>query len=184
MLEVTIPKMELFNEYTSEFIYIDEQKLTLEHSLLSISKWESKWEKPFININGELSLTPEELIDYVRCMTINKNVDPQVYEFIPLEVMNEIADYINRPCTATTINHPDTKKKSNAEGITSELIYYWMVAYNIPHEYERWHLNRLLTLIEICNVKNQPEKKMSKKAEVDQRRALNEARRKKLHSKG
>lgn len=180
MLKVYVPESEQYNSETNEFYTIKEQTLMLEHSLLSISKWESKWGKPFISDKPK---TVKETIDYIRCMTINKNVDPLIYNNMSAKTIQEVNSYIEAPMTATWFSKEPGGKSSN-EAITSELIYYWMVAHGIPFECEKWHLNRLLTLIKVCNLKNQPEKKMSKSAIFSQQRALNEARRKKLHTRG
>ena len=180
MLRITIPAIELWDENKEEFINTKEQTLQLEHSLVSLSKWESKWNKPFLSKDTK---TEEEELDYIKCMTITQNVDPNVYKFIPLNVREEIKEYINAPMTATWFSE-DKNTKSSSEQITSELIYYWMVAQNIPFECEKWHLNRLLTLIKICNIKSQPSKKMGKKTIMSRNAALNAARRKQLNTKG
>ena len=181
-----IPDMEFFDEKTEEFVTIPgkpaikETVLKLEHSLVSLSKWESKWHKPFLS---KKELTVEETLDYIRCMTVTQNVPSEVYERMPEDVIKQISDYINDPQTATWFPK-DTEKKSSNEVVTSELIYYWMVALQIPPQYEKWHLNRLITLVKICNVKNAPSKKMSKRSIMSQNAALNAARRKQLNSKG
>lgn len=180
MLRITIPAIELWDENKEEFINTKEQTLQLEHSLVSLSKWESKWNKPFLSKDTK---TEEEELDYIKCMTITQNVDPNVYKFIPLNVREEIKEYINAPMSATWFSE-DKNTKSSSEQITSELIYYWMVAQNIPFECEKWHLNRLITLIKICNIKSQPPKKMGKKAIMSRNAALNAARRKQLNTKG
>ena len=180
MLRIVIPECQLFNEETEEFVYTKEQKLQLEHSLVSLSKWESKWHKPFL---GKDDKTFDETIDYIKCMTLTPNVDPNIYLFLTKENIKDINDYIGDPMTATTFseNGPNAR---NREIITSELIYYWMVALNIPFECQKWHLNRLLTLIRICNIKNQPTKKRSKSEIMSRNAALNASRRKQLNSKG
>ena len=180
MLEITIPATEIYDEVNNEFVTTKEQTLKLEHSLVSISKWESKWCKPFISNDKK---TVEETIDYIKCMTINKNVDPNVYQCLTAEQINKINEYISAPMTATWFTDKENKK-TNREQITSELIYYWMVALQIPSEYEQWHLNRLLTLIRVCNIKNQPPKKMSKRDTLSRNAALNAARRKQMNSRG
>ena len=180
MLTIVIPGLEYFNEETEEFVYTKEQTLQLEHSLVSLSKWESKWHKPFL---GKDDKTFDETIDYIKCMTLTPNVDPNTYLFLTKENIKDINDYIGDSMTATTFseNGPNAR---NREIITSELIYYWMVALNIPFECQKWHLNRLLTLIRICNIKNQPSKKRSKSEIMSRNAALNAARRKQLNSKG
>jgi hypothetical protein len=181
MLQITIPAGDMWDEEKEEFITLrSDQKLQLEHSLVSLSKWESKWCKPFLKKENK---TTEETIDYVRCMTVTQNVDPKVYLFLTNKNYKEINDYVDSPMTATWFTE-DKKGKPNREQITSELIYYWMIALNIPFECQKWHLNRLLTLIRVCNVKNQPPKKMSKRDIMSHNRALNAARRKRLNTKG
>ena len=178
MLLLTIPPIEMFNEKTSEFVYSKETKISLEHSLVSLSKWESRWNKPFLSKDNK---TLEETIDYIRCMTITQNVDPEVYFRLTDENINTINKYIESPMTATTFSD---NGHSSREIITSELIYYWMISLNIPMECQKWHLNRLLTLIRICNVKNQPPKKISKNTRMSKQAALNAARRKQFNTKG
>jgi len=180
MISITIPATEAFDEVKGEFIYSKEQTLQLEHSLISISKWESKWCKAFIS-NDEKST--EEIIDYVKCMTLNPSIDDSVYRCLTKENMKAINDYIDAPMTATTF-FEEKNGKRNREVITSELIYYWMIALNIPFECQKWHLNRLLTLVRVCNIKNQPPKKMSKKDIMSRNASLNAARRQKFNSKG
>lgn len=180
MLQVTIPASEYFDEKTGEFRSIRETTLQLEHSLVSISKWESKWQKPFL---GKEDKTPEECADYVRCMTITQNVDPLVYRFLTKRNFQEINAYIEAPMTATTFSERDNKHFSR-EIITAEIIYYWMISLNIPFECQKWHLNKLLTLVRVCNIKNSPQKKMSKRELIERNRALNDARRKSMHSNG
>lgn len=181
MLQIVIPEGEFYDEKNGEFINIKETKLQLEHSLISLSKWESKWCKPFLSQDIK---TEEQNIDYVRCMTINQNVDPKVYYGISPAILQEISDYINAPMTATWFSEDKNKAKKSKEVITNELIYYWMVALQIPFECERWHINRLLTLIRVCNIKNEPPKQMSKKDLLNRNKSLNAARRAKLGSRG
>ena len=180
MLEITIPEVELFDEAKQEFVHIKEQTLKLEHSLVSLSKWESKWNKPFLTKDDK---NYEETIDYIKCMTLTQNVNPDVYKYIDRVNIEKINKYIEAPMTATTFSQ-EQKGKSNREIITSELVYYWMVALNIPFECQKWHLNRLLTLVKVCSIKNQPPKKMSKREIWSHNTALNNARRKQLNTKG
>jgi hypothetical protein len=182
MLQITIPASEQWDEKKEEFVTTKEQTLKLEHSLISLSKWESKWCKPFLS-NKEKS--HEEILDYIKCMTLTKNIDPEVYNVLTNENIKEINDYIMAPMTATTFSENGVRKKVNNEIFTSEVIYYAMTAYNIPFENcEKWHLNRLITLIRVCGIKNEPSKKMSKKSIMRQNAALNAARRKKFNTKG
>lgn len=180
MLHIVVPKTELWDESKNEFISCEETHLQLEHSLVSVSKWEAKWRKPFLSKEPK---TQEETTDYVKCMTITQNVKPEVYQCLTPKNISTINDYISAPMTATTFSE-DRSGRANREQVTSELIYYWMITLNIPVEFQKWHLNRLLTLVKICNIKNQPPKKMSKKDTMSKYAALNAARRKQLNSKG
>lgn len=179
MLIITIPESEYYDESNEEFIIYKEQVLQLEHSLVSISKWESKWCKPFLSRDDKPA---EEIIDYVRCMTITQNVAPDVYYRLTENNLTEINKYIDNPMTATTFH--DDSRGGNREIITSEIIYYWMVTFNIPFECQKWHLNRLLTLIRVCNIKSNPPKKMSKNEILRRNRELNEARKQSLKTRG
>lgn len=180
MLQITIPAVEQWDEANQEFVNLKEQTLQLEHSLVSISKWESKWNKAFLS-SKEKSV--EETIDYVRCMTLTKNVKPEIYNFLTADNLSEINRYIDAPMTATYFME-DESKSGGRETITSELIYYWMIALNIPFECQKWHLNRLLTLVKVCNIKNAPPKRKSKQDIMRRNAKLNAERRKKMHSKG
>lgn len=181
MLRITIPETELYDETTNEFITIHSQTVNMEHSLISISKWEAKWKKPFVGSDK----TDEETFNYFVCMTINQNVDPRIYRCFGTKEIKMIEDYINDPQTATTFRTFKTNPNKK-EIITSEIIYYMMIALNIPTEYEKWHLNRLLTLIKVCSIKSNPKgnKKMSRSEVLSQNRALNKARKAKYNTKG
>lgn len=182
MLTITIKGGEEYNKATREFIQVKDTVLSLEHSLVSVSKWEAKYHKPFISKNDK---TFEETIYYVKCMTITQNVDPNIYTLLSQDNLKEINEYIANPMTATWFNERKNQPyKKNSEQITSELIYYWMVALQIPWEAQKWHLNRLLTLIRICNIKNQPSKKQSMRETMSRNAALNAARRKNLGTSG
>ena len=182
MLRLVVPAREFYDEAREEFVEVKEQTLLMEHSLISISKWEAKWQKPYLSDEKK---TLEEILDYFRCMTVTpSNVDPLVYKALSAENIEAISDYINNPMTATTIcdiKHAGRKK----EVLTSEVIYYYMIVQNIPVEFEKWHINRLITLIKVCAIKNDPNpKKMSRSAIAKQNRALNAARRKKYGTRG
>lgn len=185
MLHIMVPSVELYyDEIKNEFLYSKEQHLQLEHSLVSISKWETKWHKPFL---GSGKKTDEELSDYIQCMTITQNVDPESYINLTPQIVQQIINYINDSMTATWFaddKNNNKKKGSNNKIVTSELIYYWMIELKIPVEFQKWHLNRLLTLIKVCNVENEPPKKMSKREIMSRNKALNDARRNQLQSKG
>lgn len=177
--KIHIPSAEFFNNSTNEFIQIQGGDVILEHSLFSVYTWESKWNKPFISRNQK---TAEESKDYVRCMVIQGEVDPLAYYFIPDEIMQEIETYINAPMTATTFGK--TNEPPSREIITAEILYWQMFALGIPIEFEKRHLNQLLTLIKVCSIKNSPQKKMSKKEIYKRNRELNAERKRRLHTKG
>ena len=179
MLQITVPAGTLWDERIEEFVSTKEQTLQLEHSLVSLSKWESKWHKPFLS---DKEKTFEETIDYIRCMTITQNVKPEVYLFLTKENVDQIYEYINDSMTATTFNDPDNT--FGREVITAEIIYYWMISLNIPIEFQKWHLNKLITLIKVISLKNAPKKKISKQAYMEQMSRLNDARRKEWNTKG
>ena len=179
MLQITIPAVEQWDENKQEFVYTKEQKLQLEHSLVSLSKWESTWCKPFLEKGNK---EREESIDYIRCMTLTQNVDPRVFLGITNANIQEVTNYIEAPMTATVFSN--AKKAGNKEIITAEIIYYSMIALNIPFECQKWHLNRLLTLINVCNIKNQPQKKMGKREIMSRNASINAARRQAYNTKG
>ena len=173
MLKLKIEESEFFNEDTLEFYYIKPCTLRLEHSLLSVSKWEARWKKAFINPR-ESDKTTEEVMDYVRCMTTNKEVDPLVYRSLTNTDYDKIRKYIEDPMTATEIRSFNPHRSSKI--ITSEEIYHWMISFNVPFECEKWHLNRLFALLEICAIKSQGGKKMSQQEVMRQNMELNERR--------
>ena len=179
MLRLIVPEKELYDERTGLFVRTKKQVLQLEHSLVSLSKWESKWHKPFLSKNEK---SGEEMLDYIRCMTITQNVPDEVYFALDTNELMKINDYLNDSMTATTI--AKQQGKSRGEIITSEIIYYWMISLQIPFECEKWNLNRLLTLIEVCNIKNSPGKKMSKSEIMRRNRTLNAARKQQMHTRG
>ena len=180
MLTIKIPDTEYYNEETSQFVSVKERTIDLEHSLVSLSKWEAKWCKPFL---GKDQKTSEEVRDYIRCMIIDRNVPDNILYALSKQQEKQIADYIDEKMTATTFSDISSASK-NREVITSEIIYYWMISLNIPFECQKWHLNRLLTLIRVCNIKNQSPKKRSKRDIMKRNAALNAARRKQMNTKG
>lgn len=173
----------MYDEEKQEFIYVPETELRLEHSLVSISKWEAKFKKPFLSQLPQYAKTKEETLEYIKFMTITQNVNPNIYLALTPENIKDISDYIEDPMTASFVNDEENKERSG-EQITSELIYWWMTALQIPWEAQKWHLNRLMMLIKIGNVKSQPPKKMSQSEILARNRALNEARKKKFNTKG
>lgn len=179
MLEIVVPKQEFFDDDSQEFIYVDGARLQLEHSLISLSKWESSHTKPFLSSEK----TTEETLDYIRDMTIGKPPDEKIYRSLTPDDFNTINAYITAPMTATTFNDI-SRPAGRREIITSEVIYYWMISQNIPMECQKWHLNRLITLIRVCGIKNTPPKNRPHKSMAAQRRLLNEQRRKELGTNG
>lgn len=180
MLSITVPNRNYFNQETQEFLSYPSRTLALEHSLMSISKWESKWKKPFLSNEPK---TYEETVDYIKCMTLNSGVSDDAYIGLTKDIFAKINAYIDDPMTASTVSDKG-RGRSSRQIVTSELIYYWMIELGIPFECQKWHLNRLLMLIRICEAKNTPGKKMSKKEVYQQYRALNEARKNRTGSRG
>lgn len=183
MLKIVVPAWEDWDPVKEEFISGDETTLTLEHSLISISKWESKYHRSFMN---RTDMTEEESLDYIRFMTIsqpNHKIKDEVYKHLTPQNVQDIFDYINDPMTATTFSDRNGGK-GRREVVTAELVYYWMISLGIPFECQRWHFNRLITLIRVAGIKNQQPKKMSRKDMAAQNRSLNAARRAKHHSRG
>lgn len=173
----TIPLPELWDEATSSFLTIQNGVLVIEHSLLSLHKWEQRWKKPFLTDRPK---SKEELVDYIKCMTLNTEpIDDRVYSSLPYQVLSQIKDYIDDPMTATTIH--DFEQGGRRETITAELIYFSMIEYGIPFECASWHLNTLITLIRVCGIKGGGGKKMSRFDNGRMQRALNEKRLKKRH---
>jgi hypothetical protein len=180
MLTITVPATEFFDETNQEFIIIEEVVLELEHSLVSLSKWESKYEKPFL---GSEQKTTKEVYGYVQAMIMTPNVPDDVLKGLTQENLTQVNEYINAKMSATWFSEVPGAPKSN-EIITSELIYYWMTVFNIPFECENWHLNRLFTLIKVCNTKNAKPKKMSRSELAARNRDLNAQRRAQMGSSG
>lgn len=185
MLMLQIPEIELFNNETEEFIYIKAATLKFENSLVSISKWESKWHKPFPAYQTELvakvnniRFTPEDFVDYLKCMCLTPNADPLIFEHMPYEYLTKIKNYMEDSMTASTISSIE-KGGNRAKIITNELVYFWMSSFQIPFDpCQKWHINRLLTLINIASVENAPKKPMSTGEINSKYRAINKARRK------
>lgn len=178
-ITISIPETRLWDPVKEEFVYVKEQKLLMEHSLLSVAKWEAEFKKPYLNSEKK---TQVETLGYLRCMTLTKNVDPNVYFAIPVNELVRIEKYISDPMTATTINNRD--KKPSREIITAEILYWQMAQLNIDLEWEKRHFNRLLTLIQVCAIKSQPPKKMKPGDIARQNKSLNAARRAKHHTRG
>lgn len=182
MLTLHVPGKELFDSADQSFIDIPATTLRLEHSLVSLSKWESKWHKSFLS-NAD-KLTDDELLDYIKAMTITQKVNPLVYENLDQPTVDRISEYISNPMTATTFG--DQNNRPSRQIITSEVIYYWMVSFNIPIECQKWHLNRLLTLIKVCSIEANKHsgKKMSKAELLRRNNQINAERRARLNTSG
>lgn len=186
MLKIIVPGEELYDPVKERFHIVKETELTLEHSLISLSKWEMKHQKPFLPSSplAPVQVTPEEMLDYIRCMTLTQNVDLNVYNALSSANLEEIKAYMANPMTATKISQKPGGKKGAQRVITSELIYAWMAILRIPYTCEKWHLNRLLTLIQVTSIEQEPPEKMDPKRMMSQQKALNTARRAKFKSKG
>lgn len=183
MLTITVPiGAEQVIETNDEVLFVAPEgvQLELEHSLVSLSKWESKWEKPFLS---SVEKTDEETFAYIHSMVLTPDIPFEFMTNLTTDNIEQVNNYINSKMTATWFSNVNETKKSS-ETITSELIYYWMIALNIPIECETWHLNRLITLIRVCNQKNAPQKKMSREEALAQQRRLNEERRAKYGTSG
>lgn len=180
MLVLEIQGDEMWDEANSQFVYGEPLVLHLEHSLYAIAMWEAKWQVPFLD-NKEL--TDEQLIDYIACMSENPLTEDELSKLRPSHI-KQVSDYMANKMSATWFSDRDKKAPGSSEVVTAELVYYWMAALQIPFSCDKWHFNRLMTLIRIASIKNQPPKKMSKSATVAQNNALNKARRAKMHSKG
>lgn len=187
MIDIFIPKGEIIDDETGK-IYRAEKDwtLNLEHSLISVQKWESKWHVAFLNRGTR---TFEQTLDYLRCMTLTPNVPDEVYYCIPQEEFKRVLAYIDNPMTATRVNDGSDNKNSygrkvGKEVVTAEVIYYWMISLNIPTEYRKWHLNQLLTLVRVINAKNQPKKKRKMKDVLEEYRSINEANKARFNTKG
>ena len=180
MLRIDIPEKEYFDEKTETFGKTKATTLYMEHSLISISKWEAKWHVPFFDSEK----TAEQTLDYIKCMILNREIDDKstILNFLTKEDVEKINEYINNPMTATVIN--DDGRRGRPQKVTSELIYCWMVQFNIPSDYEKWHINRLIMLIRVISEENKPKKKMSKREIMAQNKALNAARKARLGTRG
>jgi len=178
-LHLTVPEQEMFDERTNTFFTLKEATIRVKHSLISISKWEAKYKRQFLD--GRTEKTPEETKDYIRFMTITQNVDPMFYERLTTQHYKMVNDYISESMTGTKFSEQEGKGRSYLKPISAEEIYFWMTEYNIPPEYAKWHLSRLLTLVRVCGIKKSPKKGRGKQPDY---RAINNARRKKHHSRG
>lgn len=185
MLDIVTDPIEIYDENANLFTTVPSQHLQLEHSLISLTKWEAKWKIPFLAHNDK---TDEQLNDYIRCMTINRGVDPRIYSALSRSDIDKISDYINDPHTATTFSSNRASKSSLGRQpvVTSEIIYYDMIQFGIPFECEKWHLGRLLTLIHVCSIKEMARsgKKMSKAETAKRYAQLNAERKARYHTKG
>lgn len=181
MLRITVPAQELFDDETQTFLETESLFIELEHSLVSLSKWESFFEKPFLS---DKQKTVEETLKYVEFMILDENVDTSVVSRLSNENLKEINEYISSKMTATWFKDAPGRTAGSREVITAEIIYYWMISLNVPIEYETRHLNQLITLIKVLNEKNQPQKKMSKQEALARQRSLNKARQAQYGTRG
>lgn len=179
MLKLDVVLEEGFDEVNNKFVPLDVYTIEMEHSLASLSKWESKFEKPFL---GDVKKTNEEMLFYIEAMVLTPEVPPYVWAKLSQKNVDSIQAYIDAKMTATWFS--ESTNKPSPEIITAEVIYYWMVSLNIPFECQYWHLNRLLTLVRVCNEKNAPKKKLSS-AEIGRRqKELNRKRQAELGTSG
>lgn len=179
MLTLVVAAREFYDDQKETFVNVQEQTICLEHSLISLRRWEANWQKPY------LSKTPKtkmETLDYIRCMSINKEISLETVMSLSDDQLKKIHQYIEAPMTATTFSKDDAPPSRQI--MTAELIYWQMIANQIPFECEKWHLNRLFTLIRVCGIKNQKPKKMGKQETMNRNRQLNQARRAQMNSKG
>lgn len=179
MLIIEVSLIDGYDEVTNEFKACESFTLQLEHSLASLSKWESFFEKPFLSSEEK---TPEEILWYISAMTLTLNVPPMVFEKFSDQNLSQINEYINAKMTATWFNLEN--QEPSKEIITAEIIYYWMISFGIPFECQDWHLNKLLTLIKVCNAKAAPEKELSKAEITSRNRELNARRRAEMKTSG
>lgn len=191
MLIINTEKKELFDEEKQEFVTIPEYVLHMEHSLVSVSKWEAKYEKPYLDIKNQR--TPEEMLFYIKCMTFEQNIPDIVFSSLSKDNQLKIKDYIEKKMTATWFSdeknggHKGPIRKLNGQIVTSELVYYWMVELGIPAEFQKWHINRLLTLIKVCNEKHKEQSggnKMTKQEVISRNKMLNAKRKAKYKTRG
>lgn len=174
LLVLEIPRREYFNDQTNTFVTIEPFMIKMEHSLESISKWESRWKKPFLS---ETPHTESEAIDYIVCMNLSPEVPESAIRELPISILIRVADYIKEPVTATTIQH--YKESTGSETVTAEIIYYWMTAMSIPFECDKWPFDKLMKLIDVCSIKNSENQKMTKADSIARQRKLMAQRRKK-----
>lgn len=182
-----LDEKELWDSVNNKFLYIKPHKaidLKLEHSLISIHKWEQKWHIPFIKEkNSEEKMSTEQTVDYIKCMTLNQDVPDSVYDDLTAEDINRISEYMANPMTATVVRQSSDQKKGGRK-LTAEVIYSMMIQLQIPQSFDKWHINSLIKLIEVRTIDETPPKKMSQREIIERNRAINEARRAKYHTKG
>lgn len=181
MLTIKIPDREFYDEQSNQFITVEGKTIQLEHSLISISRWEAIWEKPFLS---EDEKTYQETISYIQCMTITHNVDPKLYYQLGKDELEKIDEYTHRKMTATTVTHRKLGSAGQGKVLTSEAIYSQMVILGIPIECEKWHLSRLLMLIEVNAIETGPKEKMPLRDQLAMQRQLNEQRRRQYKTRG
>lgn len=182
MLVITVNGEELYDERIQEFVSTEDVVLRLEHSLVSLSKWESKFCKPFL---GPEKKSREEVLEYIKAMVVGEDIPDEVFSRLGHKNIEKINEYISAENSATTfVETPQQKARGRSEIITAELIYFWMISYTVPMECENWHLNRLFALLKVCNIKNSKEKPMSAHEVAKRNRDINAQRREKLGTSG
>lgn len=179
MLEITVPENEIYNSTTNTFVTVPSCVITLEHSLISVAKWESKWRIPYLSAKKR---TGRQELDYIRCMAVGPVKDKHVFEVLSAENISQIREYIDEPMTATTFTK--SERPASKDVVTSEVLYCRMFANNIPMECQKWHLNRLLTLIRVCDASAGPRQKMTKRQTATRYAEQNALRRAKYNTRG
>lgn len=181
MITLRIKAGQHWDSENEVFVNVPETEIRLEHSLRAVSKWESRHCKPFL---GRREWTAGETLDYIRCMCMDEGANPAVFLSLSREQIEAVQKYIDLPMTATWFSNRNQQSANRGSAVTSELIYFWMTSYGIDWQAQDWHLNRLMTLIQVCSEKNKPAKKMPKNQAAARQRALNAARRRKYHTGG
>ncbi len=182
-LEITLPAQHLWFEDTQEFFDTEEVTFKLEHSLFSLSKWESKHKKPLLETLEKGNASYEELVDYIRCMNLATDIPDYIYDYLTVDFYNTVMAYINDPMTATTITRRKEDKRKKKQFITAELLYSYMVGFRVPFECQHWHLNRLIILLEVLSIQNDPKGNKMSKRDMLRNNARENARRQAARAK-
>ena len=175
VLKILIPGKEDWDEANQCFIYSKDTVLNLKHSLVSIAKWETNWNISFLDKFGKKETTVEQVLDYIRCMTINQNIDPNVYKCLTNKNVEDVFTYIGSSMTATTFS--DHLKPGRKRIVTSELVYSWMIDFGVPFQCEKWPFDRLITLLRVCEAEHREHKKGSTSSAMKRNRDIKQRNR-------